>query len=127
MVAAVIGVALGGCGTDVERSEASRVADAFVAAEAGAPQAACDRLAPRAVEDVEDDGEQCATVLADLGLPTAGARADTTVAGHSAQVRYAGDTVFLALFADGWRVTAAGCDRTSTDPAVPYECSIDGG
>ena len=48
------------------------------------------------------------------------------VAGHSAQVRYSGDTVFLARFDDGWRVTAAGCRRVSTDPAVPYDCAVDG-
>ena len=48
------------------------------------------------------------------------------VAGHSAQVRYAQETVFLSLFDDGWRVTAAGCSRTSTDPSVPYDCTVGG-
>ena len=61
------------------------------------------------------------------GCAPAGAGSSVTVAGHSAQVRYADDTVFLARFDDGWRVTAAGCERVSSDDAVPYDCVVDGG
>lgn len=114
------------CGADVERTEAAGVADAFEAAEVTDPSAACGRLAPRALEAVEEDGADCPVALADVGLPEAGARVSVVVAGHSAQVRYSGDTVFLARFDDGWRVTAAGCRRVSTDPAVPYDCAVDG-
>ena len=35
-----------------------------------------------------------------------------------------GDTIFLALFDEGWRVTAAGCERASTDPQEPYTRSL---
>ena len=36
------------------------------------------------------------------------------------------ETVFLALFDDGWRVTAAGCTRLA-GPAEPYDCDVEGG
>jgi len=117
---------LAGCGADDERRQAATVADTFAADIAGDPQAACELLAPRTRQSVEQDGEPCARVLEQDDLPTPGERMAVSVAGHSAQVRYAEDTVFLSLFDDGWRVTAAGCARTSSDPAVPYDCTVEG-
>jgi hypothetical protein len=127
VVVALLAVALAGCGGDVERAEAGEAADAFTAAGTTDPAAGCERLAPRTVQSLEEDGKPCSQALVDAGLPAAGARRAVEVAGHSAQVRYAGDTVFLARFDDGWRVTAAGCERTSADDAVPYDCSVEGG
>ena len=125
-VVALVALALAGCGADVERTEAGRAADAFTGAGGGDTRVACDRLAPRTLEVLEQEGAPCREALADAGLTDAGERLEVTVAGHSAQVRYARDTVFLALFDDGWRVTAAGCRRDSPDPAVPYDCTVDG-
>jgi hypothetical protein len=119
-------VLLTGCGADVERQQAGAAADAFAADVATDPQAACARLAPRTAQALEQDGTSCPTALAAADLPPPGARSSVVVAGHSAQVRFADDTVFLALFDDGWRVTAAGCARASADPAVPYDCSVQG-
>ena len=123
----LVALALAGCGADVERAEAGRVADAFTRAGIEDAPAACDRLAPRTLEALEEDGAACPQALAEAGLPQAGERREVTVAGHSAQVLYTEDTLFLALFDDGWRVTAAGCRHDSTDPAVPYDCVVDGG
>lgn len=123
----LLALTLAGCGADVERAEAARAADAFSAAATADPGAACGLLAPRTLATLEEDGTPCAQALAEAGLAPAGARGPVSVAGHSAQVRYADDTVFLARFDDGWRVTAAGCERVSTDDAVPYDCSVDGG
>lgn len=122
----VTGAGIAGCGADVERTEAARAADAFTGSLAGNPAAACALLAPRALDDVAEDGS-CASSLEAAGLPAVGERLEVTVAGHSAQVRYTGDTLFLARFGDGWRVTAAGCEQVSSDPAVPYDCAVDGG
>lgn len=119
--------ALLGCSADVEREAAAQAADAFTRAVSADPPAACARLAPRTLQVLEEDGSACPRAVAAAALPDAGARSEVTVAGHSAQVRYAWDTVFLALFEDGWRVTAAGCRRDSPDPAVPYDCVVDGG
>jgi hypothetical protein len=123
----LLALTLVGCGADVERTEAARAADAFSAAAASDPGTACGLLAPRTLEALEEDGTPCAQALAEAGMAPAGARGPVTVAGHSAQVTYADDTVFLARFDDGWRVTAAGCERTSSDDAVPYDCSVAGG
>ena len=126
---AVVGVAavgLAGCGADVEREEAAAAAGAFTASVAGDPSAACALLAPSTLESVEKDGESCPQALASSGVTAGGEPTSVAVAGHSAQVRYPGDTVFLALFDDGWRVTAAGCRREAPDPAVPYDCTVEG-
>jgi|SRR5690349_796645 hypothetical protein len=117
---------LSGCGADVERQEAGATADAFSADVAADPAAACALLAPRTLQSVEQDGEPCAQALPAADLPVPGQRGTVSVAGHSAQVRYEQETVFLSLFDDGWRVTAAGCSRTSTDPSVPYNCAVEG-
>jgi hypothetical protein len=117
---------LAGCGADVERQQAGVAADTFSADVTTDPEAACALLAPRAEQAVAEDGTSCATALPEEDLPAQGKRTSVAVAGHSAQVRYAKGTVFLSLFDDGWRVVAAGCSRTSTDPAVPYDCVVDG-
>lgn len=118
---------LTGCASTTEEHDVVATADAFTAAAPTDPSAACGRLAPLTVEDLVADGEACPVALADAGLVAPGRRLLVTVAGQSAQVRYAADTVFLARFADGWRVTAAGCRHRSADPAVPYDCRVEGG
>lgn len=42
-------------------------------------------------------------------------------AGGQAQVRTAGDAVFLALSGDRWVVTAAGCEPQGDRP---YDCEV---
>lgn len=122
----VLVLALAGCGAGVERDGAARAADAFTASERTDPSAACAVLAPRTLAALEED-LPCPQALPATNLLAAGDRRSVTVAGHSAQVKYTGDTVFLALFDDGWKVTAAGCTRTSDDDSVPYDCTVDGG
>jgi len=117
---------LAGCGAQVEREEAGAAADAFAVDVEADPGAACARLAPRTLKAVEDDGMPCSQALPAAGLPTPAEHTAVTIAGHSAQVRYPDETVFLARFDDGWKVTAAGCSRTSSDPAVPYDCAVEG-
>jgi hypothetical protein len=56
-------------------------------------------------------------------LPAAGEVTGTDVYGQWAQVRLTGDTVFLAVFPDGWRVVAAGC---TPRPERPYDCVLKG-
>ena len=127
----VVGLAvvplLTGCGADVEKQQAAAAADAFSAAVGPDPAGACRMLAPRTVESLESQGTgDCAKDLADAGIPPAGAQRSVSVAGHTAQVRYTGEAVFLSLFDTGWKVTAAGCTRSSGDPSVPYDCVVEG-
>ena len=126
--AVLVATVVGGCGADAAESEARDAADAFVADVASDPAAACQRLAPDTHASLEEDsGTSCETALGELGLESAGPAEEVDVAGHAAQVRYAGDTLFLGLFDDGWRVTAAGCERPSGDRAEPYDCDVEGG
>ena len=127
LVTSLATLLVAGCGADVERQQAGATADTIAADVSRDPGAACALLAPRTEQSLEQDGESCAAALAADDLPAPGPRTSVAVAGHSAQVRYAGETVFLALFDDGWRVTAAGCSRTSPDPAVPYDCTVAAG
>ena len=121
-----VALVLGGCGGAIERQDAAATADVFVADVTADPAAACALLAPRTRESVEQDGTPCVQALPEADIPAPGARGTVSVAGHSAQVRYARETVFLSLFDDGWRVTAAGCTRGSSDQAVPYDCTVEG-
>ena len=127
VVGLAVAATLTGCGVDVEKREVASAADAFNAEAARDPGGACRLLAPRTVESLESQGSgDCATGLEDAGIPPAGARGAVSVAGHTAQVRYSEGAVFLSLFDDGWRVTAAGCTRSSGDPSVPYDCLVQG-
>jgi hypothetical protein len=116
-----------GCGGGAAQGEARAASDAFVAEAGDDPAAACEQLAPETRRTLEEDsGSTCPDAIGALDLTAAGDALAVTVAGHSAQVRYAGDTVFLAFFDDGWRVTAAGCERVSGDPSEPYDCDVEG-
>jgi hypothetical protein len=48
----------------------------------------------------------------------------TDVYGQWAKVRLDDDTVFLAVFSDGWKVVAAGCQPQGDRP---YDCTLQGG
>jgi hypothetical protein len=75
-------------------------------------------------EEIEQSaGEPCAVAVLEEDLPAPADAADAAVYGQWAQIRLAGDTVFLAVFPDGWRVVAAGC---TLRPERPYACRIQG-
>lgn len=119
-------LALAGCAAAPDQAAAADTAQRFLASAATDTAAACALLAPGTLEAVEKDGQPCPTVLAGEGLAPESDTPEVVVAGHSAQVRFADDAVFLALFDDGWKVIAAGCRRESPDLAVPYECVVEG-
>lgn len=122
----LLGAGLSACGSPQDGA-ASRVAQRFGQAAGDDPAAACALLAPATRHQLESQAEtSCPAALRAEALPGGGRVEATEVAGHSAQVRMSGDTIFLALFDEGWRVTAAGCERTSSDPQEPYECAVEG-
>jgi hypothetical protein len=109
-------LAAAGC-ADTRGPSAARVAEDFFAAiRQGQGQRACALLTPRTAEDVES----CAQEILTMGLD-GGAVRGTAVWGSQAQVRFAGDTVFLDRFPSGWRVRAAGC---SPRAGLPYKCKV---
>lgn len=124
MVAA--GGALAGCADATNASVTDRAAHFYSAIAAGDGPGACADLAPEArTALVDQEGEPCeqAILTQDLREPSGGASARTY--GSMAQVQYPGETVFLSRFADGWRVTAAGCPPVDGDE--PHTCSVEVG
>jgi len=123
--AVVAGLSLVACSAAGE-PDATAVAQRFATLARSDPAAACRLLAPRTVERLEDDAGECAAGLEDARTPADDDVRSVTVAIDSAQVVLSGQVVFLARFDSGWRVTAAGCTRDSSDDAVPYRCSVEG-
>ncbi|MUN41622.1 hypothetical protein [Actinomadura litoris] len=81
----------------------------------------CGALAPDAAESLESGGKQCAAQVTGLDLGS-GAITGVQVWGERAQAHLSDDTVFLARFPGGWKVTAAGCEP---QPKGPYDCEVE--
>jgi hypothetical protein len=124
----VVPPAVGGltaCGA-TEEPAAQEAAVKFLTEAASDPRAACGLLAPATAKSLEKDGDgECAKGLSQASLPPPSHVETVDVAGTSAQVKLSDQAVFLARFDDGWRIVAAGCARTSTDSAVPYDCDVE--
>ena len=110
------------CGAGDGDPAAEAAARFLGAVERGDDGQACAELAPAAVASLTGDGTGCATAIADLGLPSAGAVRETSVWSDRAQVRTDDDVLFLVELPDGWRVTAAGCVPR---PDETYECQLE--
>jgi hypothetical protein len=126
VVLGVSGLVLAGCATVGDRGRAAGdVTVRFLTAVAGQDGAtACALLAPDTADEVAGAGDKpCAQAVLEEDLPAAGEVTGTDVYGQWAQVRLTGDTVFLAVFPEGWRVVAAGC---TARPERPYDCVLKG-
>ena len=116
-----LALVLAGCAAPPDQGAAEQAGVAF-AGQTGA--AACDLLAPATRQGLEKDQGPCAESLAKAHPGgAAGAVRRAEVDGHSAFVEFEHDTLFLALFDDGWKVVAAGC-QPATNPGEPYECEV---
>ncbi len=123
---AVAATAVAGC-TGPGADEASRTAVSFEQLTSTAPGQACDLLSGHTRQALEKAAKKaCADALPDEDLPSASSVQSVQVYGHDAEVLLAGDVVFLARFADGWKVTAAGCSPGS-QPDEPFDCDVSGG
>jgi hypothetical protein len=117
----VLALALAGCASASE-DEVAAVAGAFADAALDAAER-CGLLAPATLAVLESqESASCESVLPDLPLP-GGAVESVEVWGGNAQVRLAGDTLFLAETRSGWKVVAAGCQPRGE---APYDCEVDG-
>jgi len=125
---AVVGaVALGGCSSSAEEAAAAQAAASFAATSTGDPDTACGLLASRTRDEFERSAEQpCDEALPDENLPASTTVTRTDLAGQSARVDLEGQTVFLARFASGWKVVAAGCTKQFDEPNTPYTCQVQG-
>ena len=127
VLAAVVMVAVGSCGTPSERRD--RVTEDAVRFEralaAGRSAYLCAALAPSTREELEQSAKsRCEQAVGEQNLPQAGAVRGVDVYGGQARVVMEHDTVFLAHFPRGWKVTAAGCRPRLEQP---YQCQIKGG
>ena len=107
--------------------QAAEVAQSFERLSTSDTTAACALLAPGSVAEVERAaGKPCAEALEDEDIADPSTFTSVDVFGHDAIARFGNDTVFLARFPDGWRVTAASC-RPGPNDQRPYDCDISGG
>ena len=128
-VVAAAGVA--GCGSLAAREDAAgSVAARFEAAlQARNGAGACRFLAPNTRQQLERSARaRCAGALTDAVAGAArspGKVRQVDVYGDQARAVFARDTVFLAEFSTGWRITAADCHSGGSDR--PYDCTVKGG
>jgi hypothetical protein len=124
---AVVVLALTGCGGqgNAEAGNVEVTAVEFSRSVGDAPARACELLAPKTLEELESSVGPCPSSLGDEAPGGAGPAAAVEVYGKDALVRLPTDTVFLARFPQGWRVTAAGCTKVAD--GRPYDCAVKGG
>ena len=126
VVAATV-VVVAGCGSVASRGQAASSAAQRLlnAVDRKDGAAACALLAPQTAAEVVQSAQQdCAEAILDQNLPRPGAVTGDDVYGQWARVRLSDDTIFLAMFAGGWRVVAAGCTPRGERP---YDCTVQGG
>lgn len=124
-VSFVVIAVLAGC-TSAHDDEVEQTAEAFHAAlKADDGAKACDELSDEVQSELHQaSGSSCEVAIMKAGVSPDGRIERVTVSGTAAQVRYDDDVVFLAEFADGWKVIAAGCQ---SQPDKPYDCEVQGG
>jgi len=121
----VLLLALTGCTGqgNAENHNAGSAAVAFASSAKSSPTAACDLLAPETRKELESTDGPCASSLPQQVDSAGGSVREVQVYGKDAIVHLSDDTVFLARFRDGWRVTAASCTPQGDRP---YDCRIKG-
>jgi hypothetical protein len=128
VVLVALAAAAAACGQSDDRDQVRAVAERFFAAvEGGDGAAACEQLSEDARSTLEREEEQpCREAIASLELE-GGELGAVEVYLTNAKVDLAsGDSAFLSLTADGWRLTAAGCQPEEGEPAdVPLECELE--
>jgi hypothetical protein len=122
-----VAAGLAGCSSGQEAPARQVVERFYSAVHSGQGEAACRLLAPRTAESLRSGDESCARSILRLRLPGSAATVPSRATGatqvwdREAQVRLAGDTVFLHRFAGGWLVRAAGCTPRGERP---YACEV---
>jgi hypothetical protein len=112
------GVPLTGCAS-LQEPQVEDVARTFTDP-AVDPAERCDLLAPATLAALEEESS-CAAAVEQL-VPDGGEVSAVEIWGGDAQVRLAGDTVFLTETDAGWRVVAAGCRARAERP---YVCEVE--
>ena len=112
---------LAGCAS-AQQTDVEHVATAFED-QGTDPGQRCDLLAPATLATFERDAStSCSDAIGKVRL-AGGTVRSVQVWGGGAQVKLAGDTLFLTETSAGWRVAAAGCQPQG---AEPYDCQVEG-
>ncbi|HEX6025915.1 MAG TPA: hypothetical protein VFZ00_28240 [Solirubrobacter sp.] len=122
---AVVCAVLAGCGRGDDERSVTQVTERFVTAvESDDGDVACAQLSADTADALaSDEGEPCAQAARGLDIAASEVRR-ARVYGLSAKVDLAdGDSAFLELTREGWRVAAAGCRPVGGDQ--PYECEVE--
>jgi hypothetical protein len=118
-------VVVAGCGRADDDRAVGAVTERFLqAVEDGDGAHACAQLSPGAVEALEhDESKACDEAAPELEVsPSRVTR--TQVFATAAKVDLAdGQSAFLELTPNGWRLSAAGCEPEPGD--APYTCEVD--
>jgi hypothetical protein len=124
-VLCAVGLFLAGCGREDDERAVSAVTDRFVrAVEADEGDVACAQLSSDTKDALErEEGEPCEQAAPELEL-SAGELRRAQVFGITAKVDLAdGESAFLELTTEGWRIAAAGCRPVAGEQ--PYECEVE--
>lgn len=123
---ALVLLALGGCAGQgsAENQPAADAAERFAQAVGSDAATACALLAPQTRVELESQDGPCQQSLSGTDVPDdAGSVRQVKVYGKDAVAYLERDTLFLARFDDGWKVTAAGCTPNGDRP---YDCDVKG-
>jgi hypothetical protein len=114
---------MSGCSGSSGQEPVKTVTQRFLdAVGAGESAVACGELAPRARDSLTRGDSTCESALPSLKLPRDPV-GSVAVWSDEAQVKTAGDTVFLHEFSVGWRITGAGCHPENEQV---YSCAVGG-
>ena len=117
-----------GCGRSADRDRAAAVAERFFSAvESNDGAAACAQLAPDTRKALEDDEQKpCREAIGSLQIePGALSKVELYLTNGKADLDN-GDSAFLSLTPDGWRLSAVGCKPGSGPPQdEPMECELE--
>jgi hypothetical protein len=127
-LAAVVLVAVAGCGRAGARGEVRSVTDTFLTAtHDGNGARACAQLSDETRSKlVQQEGKACAQAITDMHVG-AGSVTSVRVYITSAKADLSdGDSVFLDQSSSGWRISAAGCRPQEGKPADrPLQCELE--
>lgn len=117
-----------GCGRSDDRAAATAVAERFFAAiGSGDGAAACDQLSGDTRKALEDgEQEPCREAIGGVKIDPGRLEAIEVFSTSAKADLGNGESAFLSLTAEGWRLSAAGCTRGDGPPAdEPMDCELE--
>jgi hypothetical protein len=127
-VALLLAAFAGGCGRDGDRDAVQAVTDRFYAAfDAGDGETACAQLSTDTRSELESQEQQpCAEAVGSLQLEGGALERVQVYVTNAKADLMSGESAFLSHTADGWRLSAVGCQPVGGKPADrPYDCELE--